>query len=387
MRPEVAQRESKSAKIKFNQPELVGTELKYITQALGSGHIAGGGEFTGRCQQLLEQELGVARAFLTTSCTAALEMAALLLAFEPGDEIVIPAFTFVSLANAFALRGAVPVFADVRADTLNIDESKLSERLTSKTRAVAVMHYAGIACEMDSIQQLLSRRNIVVIEDNAHGLFGSYDGRPLGSFGGVATQSFHQTKNFTCGEGGALLINDRELIARAEIIWEKGTDRLRFLRGQVEKYTWVDLGSSYLPSEILAACLWAQLEARKEIAEQRSQRWNHYHSNLQEWAREQGVQLPAVPTRAGNAFHLYYLVLPSRSTRDELIDYLSAREIETAFHYVPLHLSKMGRAFGGSPGQCPVAEALSERLLRLPFHTRLTRADQDRVIEAVTSFR
>jgi len=372
--------------IPFNRPSFEGNEQAYIAQAVASGHISGDGLFTKKCHALLEEQLGVAKAFLTTSCTHALEMAALLLNLQPGDEVIIPAFTFVSTINAFVLRGARPVFADIRPDTLNLDETKLEARITPRTRAIVPMHYGGVGCEMDTILEIAARRRIAVVEDNAHGLFGQYRGKPLGTFGCLATQSFHETKNFTCGEGGALLVNDREFIERAEIIREKGTNRSRFFRGQVDKYTWVDLGSSYLPSEILAAMLYAQLEAREQIQCKRRRVWEFYAEHLRDWAQAHAVQLPGVPAHCEHPYHLFYLILPALEQRQALIAHLKARDILSVFHYLPLHLSEMGRRFGGQPGDCPVTEDLSERLLRLPFYNSLGEADLTRVIEAVYSF-
>ncbi|HYG79944.1 MAG TPA: dTDP-4-amino-4,6-dideoxygalactose transaminase [Pyrinomonadaceae bacterium] len=372
--------------IPFNQPSTAGNEFDYIRQAISDWHLSGDGSFTKKCHALFERELGVAKALLTTSCTHALEMAALLLDTKPGDEVIVPSFTFVSTANAFVLRGARPVFVDVRPDTLNLDESQLERLITPRTRAVVPVHYAGVGCEMDSIMETAGRHDVAVVEDNAHGLFGKYRGRHLGTFGVMATQSFHETKNFTCGEGGALLINDPAYVERAEIIREKGTDRSRFFRGQVDKYTWVDLGSSYLPSDILAAFLYAQLEARERIQARRREIWDYYHAHLQGWARDRQVRLPVVPGHCEQSYHMFYLLLPSLAERQALIAHLNARGISSVFHYLPLHLSNFGQQFGGRPGDCPVTEDVSERLLRLPFHNQLSEADQARVVAAVTEF-
>ena len=357
-----------------------------MQQALASWKLSGDGTFTHKCHARLESELGIHKALLTTSCTHALDMAALLLDIEPGDEVVIPSFTFVSTVNAFVLRGARPVFIDVRPDTLNLDETKLEAVITSRTRAIVVVHYAGVACEMDTIMRVAQRHGIPVVEDNAHGLFAKYKGRYLGTFGCLATQSFHETKNFTCGEGGALLINDPQYGERAEIIREKGTDRSRFFRGQVDKYTWMDVGSSYLPSDLLAAFLYAQLEARDRIQTRRRRIWEYYHEHLGEWAENFNVQLPVVPKHCEQSFHMYYLLLPTAELRNALLTYLNACDINSVFHYLPLHLSRMGRTFGGEEGQCPVAEDVSERLLRLPFYTGLSEADQFRVVAAMRDF-
>jgi len=313
-------------------------------------------------------------------------MAALLLQIGEGDEVVIPSFTFVSSVNAFVLRGARPVFIDIRPDTLNADETKLEGLITPRTKALVVVHYAGVGCEMDTILEVAGRHGIPVVEDNAHGLFGKYKNRYLGTLGCLATQSFHETKNFTSGEGGALLINEPAFIERAEILREKGTNRSRFFRGQVDKYTWMDVGSSYLPSEILAAFLYAQLEARESIQARRRRIWEYYNEQLTEWAGKFGVQLPSVPSHCEQPFHMYYLVLPTAAQRDRLIAHLNAADINSVFHYLPLHLSRMGRKFGGKEGQCPVSEDVSDRLVRLPFYTGMSEADQSRVVSALKDF-
>ena len=323
---------------------------------------------------------------LTTSCTHAIEMAAFLLNIGPGDEVIVPSFTFVSTANAFAIRGARPVFADIRSDTLNLDERLLASLITERTRAIVPVHYAGVGCEMRSILDLAAAHRIAVVEDNAHGLFAKHDGRLLGTFGCLATQSFHETKNVTCGEGGALVINDRSLIDRAEIIREKGTNRSRYFRGQVDKYTWVDVGSSYLPSDILAGFLLAQLEASEQIQAQRCRIWHRYQDSLADWAGRHGVQQPFVPASSEQAYHMYYLILPSLDVRQRLIAFLKSQGILAAFHYVSLHLSDMGQRFGGRPGQCPVTETVSERLVRLPFYNSLSESEQSEVIETIQRF-
>jgi len=372
--------------IPFNRPSFVGKELHYISQAIHGLHASGNGYFTKQCQEFLERMVGSPSVLLTTSCTDALEMSAILLNIEPGDEVIVPSFTFVSTANAFALRGATLVFVDVRPDTLNMDELQLERLITSKTKAIVPVHYGGVGCEMDIICDIATRHNVAVVEDNAHGLFGSYRGRNLGTFGSLATLSFHETKNVSCGEGGALLVNDPEHIERAEIIWEKGTNRSRFLRGQVDKYTWVDVGSSFLPSDILAAFLFAQLESRDWIQSRRQRIWKRYEDDLQDWARSHDVGLPAVPEHCQQSYHLFYLVLPSGESRDALIDHLKSQGILSVFHYLPLHLSPMGRQFGGRVGDCPVTEHISERLVRLPFYNDMSDEDQARVIKAVKSF-
>ncbi len=373
-------------RIDFNQPELTGKELIYIAQALENAHISGDGQFTRLCQRILEEELGVPRIFLTTSCTHALELAALLLDIQPGDEVVVPAFTFVSTVNAFVLRGAKPVFCDIRPDTLNIDETILESLVTPRTRAIIPMHYAGVGCEMETILNIARHNDIAVVEDNAHGLFGKYKGACLGTFGRLATLSFHETKNITCGEGGALLINDPNDIERAEIVREKGTNRSRFFRGQVDKYTWVDLGSSYLPSDILAAFLYAQLEQRVEIQKKRQRVWEYYNSHLLEWANSSDVRLPYVPTYCEHPSHMYYMILPSLEIRQALIEHLKSNGILSVFHYLPLNTSAMGVHFGGKPGDCPVTERVSECLIRLPFYNNLTEIEQSQVVESIQNF-
>lgn len=373
--------------IPFNRPILVGNEMEYMRQAIESGHISGDGAFTKKCHAFLEKELGLAKALLTTSGTHALEMMALLLDIQPGDEVIIPDFTFVSTVNAFVLRGANPIFVDVRPDTLNLDESKLEAAITPRTRAVVPVHYAGVGCEMDAILEIADRHKLAVVEDNAHGLFGKYKGKYLGTFGKLAAQSFHETKNFTSGEGGALLINDAELAERAEILREKGTNRSRFFRGQVDKYTWVDLGSSYLPSDLLAAFLYAQFEQRERIQSHRKNVWDFYHQYLGEWAAKNGVQMPTIPAHTEQAYHMFYLLLPDLDTRQRFIMYLREQNIYTVFHYLPLHLSDMGRKFGGAEGDCPVTERVSDQLVRLPFYNNLGGADLERIVDAILQFK
>jgi len=370
----------------FNRPCITGPEFEYMHQALENGHASGDGPFTKKCQTMMEQSLGVPRALLTTSCTHALEMCALLLDLQPGDEVIVPDFTFVSTANAFALRGARIVFADIRPDTLNIDETRLEQLITPRTRAVVPVHYAGVGCEMDVILDIARRHGIAVVEDNAHGLFGKYKGRYLGTFGCLATQSFHETKNITCGEGGALLINDPKYIERAEIIREKGTNRSRFFRGQVDKYTWVDFGSSYVLSDLLAAFLFAQLERWEEIQRRRRTIWETYYNGLVDWASKNDVRLPIVPPHCEQAYHMFYLILPSLEARQALIAHLRARDILSVFHYLPLHMSEMGWRHGAQPGQCPVCQDASDRIIRLPFCNNMRVCDQMRVIETVRAF-
>ena len=372
--------------IPFNRPSFEGKEQVYIAQAIANGHISGDGPFTKRCQAYLEEALGVPRVLLTTSGTHALEMAAVLLDIRPGDEVIVPSFTFVSTVNAFVLRGARPVFADVRPDTLNLDETRLEALITERTRAVVPVHYGGVGCEMRAIGKIAARHDLIVVEDNAHGLFGKYRGRFLGTFGALAALSFHETKNFYCGEGGALIVNDPELAERADVVREKGTNRARFLEGRVEKYTWVDIGSSWLPSDLLAAFLYAQLEAKERILEKRRRVWELYHEALSGWAAERNVRLPVVPRSCRQSYHMYYLIVPSPRSRVDLIRHLKSRGILGVFHYQPLHLSGMGRHYGGKPGDCPVTEHISERLIRLPFYNNLDRESQERVIRAIREF-
>ena len=369
--------------IPFNKPSFVGHEQQYIEQAIANGQISGDGEFTRRCHGFLEHELGVAKALLTTSCTHALEMAALLLNIQPGDEVIVPSFTFVSTVNAFVLRGARPVFVDIRPDTLNLDESCLERLITPRTKVIVPVHYAGVGCEMDAILAIADRHGIPVVEDNAHGLLGRYKGRWLGTFGCLAAQSFHETKNFSCGEGGALLINDPRFIERAEILREKGTNRSQVFRGQAAKYSWIDVGSSYLPSDLLAAFLLAQFEARDHIQAQRRRLWEFYATHLRDWANQYHIGLPSVPAHCEQPYHMFYMLMPSLTARQALIDHLKTRSILTVFHYLPLHLSVMGRRFGGQPGDCPVTESVSDRLVRLPFYIGLSAADQARVVAAI----
>ncbi|NTX00589.1 MULTISPECIES: dTDP-4-amino-4,6-dideoxygalactose transaminase [Myxococcus] len=373
--------------IPFNRLQMLGDEAKYIEQALANSHLMGDGGFTRKCHALLEELLGVRRALLTTSCTHALEMAGLLLDLQPGDEVIVPSFTFVSTANAFALRGARPVFADVRPDTLNLDERKLEALITERTRLIVPVHYAGVGCEMDAIMDIATRRGVAVVEDNAHGLFGHYRGRALGTFGTFSTLSFHETKNVSCGEGGALLINDAHHAERAEIIREKGTNRSRFFRGMVDKYTWVDIGSSYVMSDLLAAFLYGQLREHERIQARRRALWDTYHQELSAWATAQGVAQPHVPAHCEQAYHMYYLLMPSLEARTRFIQQLRQQGINAVFHYLPLHSSEMGRKFGGEVGACPVTEDVSDRLVRLPFYSTMTEAEQSTVLSAVRDFR
>lgn len=372
--------------IPFNRPGLSGNEMQYIADAINRGHASGDGHYTRSCHALLQQALGVPKVLLSTSGTDSLELAALLLDIRPGDKVIVPSFTFVSTANAFVLRGARLVFVDIRPDTLNLDETQLEGLISANTKVIVPVHYAGVGCEMDAILEVAGRHGIAVVEDNAHGLFGKYRGKYLGTFGCMAAQSFHETKNLTCGEGGALLINDEQYADRAEILREKGTNRSRFFRGEVDKYTWVDIGSSYLPSDILAAFLYAQLEARTEIQAKRQSVWEYYHHHLQHWAQDHGVQMPFVPAHCEQPYHMFYLLMPSLAERQALISHLKSLGILAVFHYLPLHISEAGRRFGESGSHCPVTEDVSDRLVRLPFYNDLTEANQAYVVSAIKTF-
>jgi dTDP-4-amino-4,6-dideoxygalactose transaminase len=371
--------------IAFNSPVIMGREMELMQEAVQRRKLSGDGYFTKLCQDWLQQETGSKKVLLTTSCTAALEMSAILLDIQPGDEVIVPAFTFVSGANAFVLRGAKPVFVDVRPDTLNIDETQVETLITSRTKAIVLVHYAGVGCAMEPLLAISRKYGVPLIEDNAHGLMGKYNGRSLGSFGAFATQSFHDTKNVVCGEGGALVINDPQFIERAEILWEKGTNRKKFLAGLVDKYTWVDIGSSFLLSDLLAAFLFGQLEQAAQIQSLRHQVWQHYYDSLEALAGKLGISLPQVPAACQHAAHLFYILLPSRSIRDQLIGFLRSKRVQSAFHYLPLHLSPMGQRFSYQEGDFPVTEKISGRLLRLPFHNRLAREEQDRVISTLSA--
>jgi dTDP-4-amino-4,6-dideoxygalactose transaminase len=375
------------APVPFTRVSVMGRELEYVAEAARGKHLAGDGTFTKRCQKWLVDRFGVASALLTSSCTHALEMCALLLDIKPGDEVIVPTFTFVSTINAFVLRGATPVFIDSRPDTLNMDERQLERLITSRTRAIVPVHYAGVACEMSTIMEIARARKVAVVEDNAHGLCAKYRGRWLGTFGALATQSFHDTKNFACGEGGALLVNDGAYSDRAEIIREKGTNRSRFFRGQVDKYTWVDVGSSYLTSELAAAFLFGQLESEARIQAARRKIWETYHAELPRWAERHGARLPVVPDGCESGWHMYHLLLPSLERRQQLIAHLRSHDITAVFHYLPLHLSEMGRRLNPTPPSLPVAESSSDRLLRLPLYNDMTAGDVERVLEALNDWR
>jgi dTDP-4-amino-4,6-dideoxygalactose transaminase len=372
-------------KIPYNRPHLTGEELRYITEAVANLQLSANGEFTRRCQSWLEERLGAARVLLTHSCTAALEMAALLIGIGPGDEVIMPSFTFVSTANAVVLRGGVPVFVDVRPDTLNIDETLIEAAITPRTRAICPVHYAGVGADMDAIGAIAKRHNLLVLEDAAQGLFALWRGRPLGTFGALGALSFHETKNVISGEGGALIINDPKLADNAEIIWEKGTDRARFRRGETDRYTWQAIGSSFAPSEITAAFLWAQLQHGKTITERRCALWNRYHVAFEDLDTDGLVQRPEIPRECEHNGHLYRLLLPSAKARKEMIDDLGQAGIQAIFHYVPLHDSPAGLRHGRISGSLHVTENAAARLVRLPLHASLAEAEQAYIVEAVYS--
>jgi dTDP-4-amino-4,6-dideoxygalactose transaminase len=354
-------------RIPFNKPFTVGTELTYIEEAVSVGHLSGDGGFTARCSRRLEEMHGVARALLTHSCTSALEMAALLSNVGAGDEVIMPSYTFVSTANAFALRGATPVFVDIRADTLNMDETQIEDAISPRTRVIVPVHYAGIGCEMDPIMEIAARHHLLVIEDAAQGVCASYRRRPLGAIGHLGALSFHETKNVLSGEGGALLLRDESLVPRAEILREKGTNRSAFFRGQVDKYTWVDLGSSFLPSEIIAAFLWAQLERAEELTARRLAIWRRYHEALEDLEGAGLLRRPIVPEHCVHNAHMYYVLLSDANERQRVIRQLAAAGIGAVFHYVPLHEAPAGKRLGRAATALPITTDLSERLLRLPI--------------------
>ncbi|QBL39457.1 dTDP-4-amino-4,6-dideoxygalactose transaminase [Stenotrophomonas sp. ASS1] len=353
--------------IPFNRPFMTGKELPMIGQAHANGHLSGDGPFTKKCHQWLRERTGAASALLTHSCTAALEMAALLLDLEPGDEVIMPSFTFVSTANAFALRGAVPVFVDIRSDTLNIDEALIEAAITPRTRAICVVHYAGVACEMDTITEIAQRHGVAVVEDAAQGIMSSYKGRALGTIGELGAFSFHETKNVISGEGGALLCRDAEFGERAEIIREKGTNRSRFFRGQVDKYTWVDVGSSYLPGEIIAAFLNAQLNEAEDITSRRLAIWDRYHAWAAPHEAAGALRRPIVPEECVHNAHMYYLLLPNLEARTKFISSMKENGVQTVFHYIPLHSSPAGEQLGRTSGNLDVTDDISNRLVRLPL--------------------
>ena len=369
--------------IPFNWPYMTGNELYYIAEAHFNGSLAGDGPFTKRCHSWLEKRTGSNKVLLTHSCTAALEMAALLIDVQPGDEIIMPSYTFVSTANAFVLRGGVPVFVDIREDTLNIDERLIEQAITPRTKAIAPVHYAGVACEMDEIMEIAHRHNLRVVEDAAQGVMSQYKGRALGSIGDLAAYSFHETKNVISGEGGALLINNSEFALRAEIIREKGTDRSRFFRGEVDKYTWQEVGSSFLPGELIAAFLWAQLEEANRITQERLLSWEHYHILLQPLEEKGLLRRPIIPVDCNHNAHMYYILLAPDIDRQKVLDTLKSYEIASVFHYIPLHSSPAGKRYSRISGELNITNIQSERLIRLPLWVGLTIFQQERVVDVL----
>jgi len=373
-------------KIPFNRPFIVGKELFYISQAVLGGHLAGDGRFTKLCNEWMERKFNARKVLLTNSCTAAMEICAIIADIGPGDEVIMPSYTFVSTANAFVLRGARIRFIDIRQDTLNMDENLIEAAVTDRTKAIVPVHYAGVACEMDKILEIAHRHNLIVIEDAAQGVNATYKGRYLGTLGDLGAYSFHETKNFICGEGGALIINDERFIERAEIIREKGTNRSKFFRGEVDKYTWVDVGSSYLPSEIIAAFLYAQLEEADIITKKRWKIHNYYAQKFAPLQDRGFLCLPSSPPECHHNAHMFYLILQDGATRDGLIRYLKEKSITSVFHYIPLHTSPMGKLMGYNDGDLPVTEDISPRLLRLPCYFELTKDDQERIVDEVYRF-
>lgn len=372
--------------IPFNLPEITLSDLDFLSDAIASSHSSGNGTFTQQVESTISETILTCRTLLTSSCTHALEMSALLCSLQPGDEVIVPSYTFVSTASAFALFGAKPVFVDSRIDTLNIDVSLIEAAITPRTRAICVVHYGGVACAMEELLELATTYELMLIEDNAHGLFARYNGKYLGTFGSLATQSFHETKNLTCGEGGALLVNAPALVERAETLREKGTNRSRFLRGQVDKYTWVDIGSNWLMSDLLAAILWGQLQRAIDINACRVAIWQNYDNQLRDWADKHGVLRPYVPAACDHVGHLYHLRFREGEQRTRFINHMKERGISCVFHYQPLHVSPVGQRFGGFAGQCPVSEHAGECLVRLPLYNTLSVEDQMKVIEATLSF-
>ena len=372
-----------SDRIPFNRPYATGNELAYLTEAQRHGHLSGDGSFTRRCHQWIEQRTGCVKALLTQSCTSALDLAALLLDLKPGDEVIMPSFTFVSTANAFVLRGAVPVFVDIREDTLNLDERLIEAAITPRTRAIVPVHYAGVSCEMDAIAAIAARHGLRIVEDAAQGVMAGYKGRPLGAIGDIGCFSFHETKNVISGEGGSLLVNDAELVQTAEIMREKGTDRGRFFRGEVDKYTWQNVGSSFLPSEITAAFLWAQLEQAERITVERVAIWRRYHEMLAPLEQRGVLRRPVIPPDCQHNGHIYYILLETAEDRAHVLAELNRGGINAVFHYVPLHSSPAGMRFGRCAGELKVTTSQSERLIRLPMWLGLSESQQQRVCEVL----
>ena len=373
-------------RIPFNKPFLAGKELYYIAQSVLSGHTAGDGTFTKKCQTFMEDKFAANKILLTHSCTAALEMAAILCGIQPGDEVIIPSFTFVSTANAFYTRGARPVFVDIQNNSLSIDVDQIEDAITERTRVIVPVHYAGVGCKMNTIMDIAKRHKLYVVEDAAQGVNAKYNNTYLGTIGDIGTYSFHETKNYICGEGGAIVINNEKFIERADIIREKGTNRSKFIQGEVDKYTWVDIGSSYLPSDLLAAFLYAQLENMDSISKRRCELYKYYYKELIPLANDGKLRLPYISSECESNSHMFYIVLNDENARNALMDHLKCRGILAVFHYLPLHLSKIGRSIGYTDGQLPITEAMSGRLLRLPFYYELKQEEQDEIVAAIKDF-
>ena len=376
----------KNKKIAFNIASTVGNELRHVQKAINRKHISASGVYTKKCNKIFEEKFSLIKSILATSCTHALEASAILLDIKPGDEIILPSYTFVSTANAFVLKGAKPVFVDIRKDTLNIDENLLQPLITKRTKAIIPVHYAGVGCEMDLIIDIAKRNNIIIVEDNAHGLFGKYKGKYLGTFGTFSTQSFHETKNITCGEGGALFINDKNYLEKAEIIFDKGTNRQSFLKGEINKYSWVDFGSSYRLSDLLAAFLYGQIENFEKIQVKRKKIWHRYYFMLKNWATRTNVRLPTIPLHCESSYHMFYLIMPSKNSRDRLIDHLDKGEINSVFHYTPLHKSKVSKKFGWDNSKCPITIETSRRIIRLPIYYSLKMKKIEHIINKIKDF-
>ena len=373
-------------RIPFNKPFIAGKELYYVAQSVLGGHTSGDGPFMKKCESFFQEQFGIERALLTTSCTSALEMASLLCGLQEGDEVILPSFTFVSTANAFLVRGIKPVFVDIRPDTKNLDETLIEEAITESTRAIVPVHYAGVSCEMDAIAEIAGRHDLLIIEDAAQGVNARYKGKYLGTLGDLGAYSFHETKNFICGEGGALLANNPRFVERGEIIREKGTDRAKFFRGQVDKYTWVDVGSSYIPSDLLAAFLFGQLEHMERITEKRRTIFHLYQELLGPLAGEGLVELPVIPAECETNYHMFYVLLADHETRSGLIDHLKQKGILSVFHYIPLHSSPMGKSIGGNRNPLPITDNVSDRLLRLPFYFELTDEEVRTITDEIRAF-
>jgi dTDP-4-amino-4,6-dideoxygalactose transaminase len=373
-------------KIPFNIPTVIGNELSFISDAISKRKISGDGEYTKKCCRLMEKRYGVEKILLTTSCSTALDMSAILTEINAGDEVILPSYTFTSTANSFKLRGASLKFIDIREDTLNIDENKIENAINNKTKAIVLVHYAGVSCEMKKIQEIAKKNNIFIIEDAAQCVESKYNSKQLGTIGDIGCFSFHETKNLTCGEGGAILINNSKFIERAEILWEKGTNRTKFYRGEIDKYTWVDVGSSFLPSEILAAFLYSQLENVEVITNKRKKCWNYYFDNLGKLEAEGFLKIPTIPNNCEHNGHLFYIILENQNVRDNLVDFLKSEGILAVFHYIPLHLSQMGKKMGYNDGDLPITEKIASSLLRLPLYYEITEAEQKKVLDKIYNF-